>query len=443
MTPTPELPSASEPPPYAPSSGSRLGRLVRKELSETLRDRRTLLTLVLMPLLLYPLLALVVRPVTSARLLEEAAVSYRIAFTTEHDANQIVRFLGQGADLLVQQGMFRKQGQDSAPAGAALLPRLDPVVIEDVEGAVFAGLVDVGVRPRPGPDQGGCYDVLYADDSQVGLEAIRHMGRLCDRADGQLLYNRLVRVGVRPPELLQLAPTPVLRPQPRQESPFLALVPLVLVLMTITGAVYPAIDLTAGERERGTLEVLMAAPVPRLSLLLAKYTAVVMVAVLTGLVNLAAMALSLHLSGLGPRLLGEQGLSMVALVQVFFLLLLFAAFFSAVVLALTSMARSFKEAQAYLVPLMVVALAPGVLSLVPGVRLEGLVLVVPLLNIVLLGRDVFAGMAQPMDAAVVVGATLLYALAAVALAAALFGREAVLSGSPAGRRRWWRWLRRK
>jgi sodium transport system permease protein len=52
------------------------------------------------------------------------------------------------------------------------------------------------------------------------------------------------------------------------------LIPLILILMTITGAVYPAIDLTAGERERGTLETLMAAPVPRLGLLAAKYVAV-------------------------------------------------------------------------------------------------------------------------------------------------------------------------
>ena len=59
------------------------------------------------------------------------------------------------------------------------------------------------------------------------------------------------------------------------------LVPLILILMTITGAVYPAIDLTAGERERGTLEVLVAAPIPRMSLLLAKYVAVLTVALLT------------------------------------------------------------------------------------------------------------------------------------------------------------------
>ena len=79
-----------------------------------------------------------------------------------------------------------------------------------------------------------------------------------------------------------------------------AVVPFILILMTITGAVYPAIDLTAGERERGTLEILVAAPVPRLGLLFAKYVAVVTVAILTALVNLLAMIAVLTWSGLGP-----------------------------------------------------------------------------------------------------------------------------------------------
>ena len=69
-----------------------------------------------------------------------------------------------------------------------------------------------------------------------------------------------------------------------------SLVPLVLVLMTITGAVYPAIDLTAGERERGTLETLMAAPIPRASILMSKFVAVLSVAVLTAMLNLVGMA---------------------------------------------------------------------------------------------------------------------------------------------------------
>jgi ABC-2 type transport system permease protein/sodium transport system permease protein len=207
------------------------------------------------------------------------------------------------------------------------------------------------------------------------------------------------------------------------------LVPMILILMTITGAVYPAIDLTAGERERGTLEALMAAPVPRLGLLFAKYLAVLTVAMLTALVNILGMTITVFSTGLGKALFGEQGLSLGAVAMVFGLLVLFAAFFSAVLLCVTSFARSFKEAQAYLIPLMLVSMAPGFLSIVPGLELNAWLSVAPLANIVLLARDVLAGHAHPLWAFIAIATTWLYAAAALGLAARIFGSDSILYGS--------------
>ena len=202
--------------------------------------------------------------------------------------------------------------------------------------------------------------------------------------------------------------------------------------MTVTGAVYPAIDLTAGERERGTLEVLVAAPIPRIGVLLAKYLAVLTVALMTAAANLVSMTITLSVSGIGRQLFGNDGIPTGVIALVFALLLLFAAFFSAVLLAITSSARSFKEAQAYLIPLMLVSLAPGVLGMMPGVELSGILLVTPLANIVLLGRDLFAFKASGASTVVVVVSTLLYSAAAIAVAARIFGAESVLYSSQSG-----------
>ncbi len=92
--------------------------------------------------------------------------------------------------------------------------------------------------------------------------------------------------------------------------PLTSVIPLVLILMTITGAVYPAIDLTAGERERGTLEVLVSAPVTKLTLLLAKYIAVFVVAVLTAAVNLAMMLATITFSELSTMMVGPSGVQL-------------------------------------------------------------------------------------------------------------------------------------
>ena len=117
--------------------------------------------------------------------------------------------------------------------------------------------------------------------------------------------------------------------------------------------------------------------------------------------------------------------------EIFALLILFAGFFSAVLLALTSFARSFKEAQAYLIPVMLLSLAPGLISLTPGVEFNALLAVTPLLNIVLLARDLFEGSVDPTLATAAVLTTALYALAAIGLAARVFGTDAILYGSEA------------
>jgi sodium transport system permease protein len=98
-------------------------------------------------------------------------------------------------------------------------------------------------------------------------------------------------------------------------------------------------------------------------------------------------------------------------------------------LLVTSFARSFKEAQAYVVPLMVVCLAPGFMSVMPGLELGPLMSVVPLANIVLLSRDVLEGDAPVFYGAVAVLSTILYGGVALALAARVFGSDAILYGS--------------
>ncbi len=427
----------------------RLARLARKELSESLRDRRTVLTLVLMPLLLYPLLAIAFLQLLPPRV-EEAPV-YRVGFVSTQEEEALRQWWDEGRTELLHRDRPKDAGKDYVPELLAPLPELQTSVPADLERAVRLGEIDVGVRlhPRGGLRKGRYPNVecqlLYRTGSALGREAALHLERLTNENNRRVVSEHMrvlqhpavvrLRSVEHPPIPPRADPVHIrargLPDETVKRSHLLpVLVPLVLILMTMTGAVYPAIDLTAGERERGTLEVLVAAPIPRVHLLLAKYVAVLTVAVLTALVNLGMMFLTLSVTGVGASIFGDA-LGPAALVQVLGLLLLFAAFFSAVLLALTSFARTFKEAQAYLIPLMLFCLLPGVAALLPELDLNGPLAVVPLLNIVLLSRDLLAGTASPAAAGVVVLATATYAVAAVALAARIFGTEAVLSSEQA------------
>jgi len=421
-------------------STDRLGRLVRlslKELREILRDRRTIITLILMPLLLYPLLSIAFQRffVSSFSQLQQEP-QYILGFTTGDDAQRITHVLMTGKRRL-DEDSTRLGGQPEADRFQVL-----DHLFTDLPQAVETFEIDVGIRLvrgtnpflDPRQDLSMQWDLVYDRNSQTSRDTVTEIERYVAAANRNFLEARLKRLDVTQPAVpVQLVRHTIDVPHTGGGTVSVAaIVPFILILMTITGAVYPAIDLTAGERERGTLEILVSAPIPRVGLLFAKYVAVLTVALLTATANLVTMTVTVVVSGLGPTLFGNAGVSPGVVAAVFGLLLLFAAFFSAVLLVLTSCARSFKEAQAYLIPLMLVSLAPGVLSLTPGLELKGILLVTPLVNIVLLGRDLFEMRASGAAAVTVVASTLLYAGAAIALAARLFGGESVLYSSQTG-----------
>ncbi|HYV38754.1 MAG TPA: ABC transporter permease subunit/CPBP intramembrane protease [Gemmataceae bacterium] len=457
-------------------SVARVLRLARKELWEILSDRRTILTLVLMPLLLYPLLSFAFRQFLLAYLPRpDADRPYRIGVQDFKQKRQVERFLALSAEVEFERvagiigletpsttggpllaGTLLYAGR-AANEPLGFMSRFDPIkigakprpaiivevrnyIIDDLIRRDIDAAVDVTYAPGVQPSK-SAPQPKHGEDNPVGLDwkitYLVHFSRSRELVaylehQNTLANARVVQAALDRHHVHQTAmPVRILRNAIESDEPIstislTALVPLILILMTITGAVYPAIDLTAGERERGTLEILVAAPVPRMSLLFAKYIAVVVVAMMTATINLAMMLVTLQLNNMTGQVFKQSGVTVELVVELFFLLLLFAAFFSAVLLALTSFARSFKEAQAYLVPLMLVSLAPGVLGMIPGLELKGILAVTPLVNIVLLARDLSEGTATTAVGLIVVSSTLVYAAAAITVAARIFGAEAVL-----------------
>jgi len=431
--------------PAAPRRRDSVGRLARlclKEWRETLRDRRTIVTLVLMPLLVYPLLSLLFQRFLITSLQDSARPAYAIGLESQETLPFVQNYLDHGAELLERQLAEAATIRPDAGPPTAESPRQRPKIhwfsLPGLERAVVEGQIDLAIRLTrvPSDDQTGGLaaathgTLIYRENSALSQAAMEYV-RDCFRAvNDDQLHQQTQALGVRlvlPATLHARAVSGV-----GSAVSLTALIPLILILMTITGAVYPAIDLTAGERERGTLETLMAAPVPRLELLAAKYVAVLTVALLTAGANLLAMTVTLFSSGMDRLVFGVAGLSLLVIAQVLGLLVLFAAFFSAILLALTSFARSFKEAQAYLIPVMLLSLAPGMLSLTPGLEFGPWLALTPLVNIVLLARDVLEGSVDPSLAVLAVCSTLLYAVAAIAIAARIFGTDALLYGSEGG-----------
>lgn len=432
----------------------RLSRLALKELRETLRDRRTLVTLILMPLLVYPILSLVFKTflLSNAGLLAtDEPLVLQIVFGGDGDQAKVEeawRGLLEGMTTIEKTEDLRESDSNDPATSSeeATQPTFtnnrlfanvqnhqwlfvspdDPVSVEDF---VDAGKADIGlyfeISDRK-PWQFGKV-TLYSRTEGVSTAAANYLVSNIEKLNDWDLRKRLSRLNL-PSENALLLTEKTVGPEAaggRKPVPLASLVPLILVLMTITGAVYPAIDLTAGERERGTLETLMAAPVPRMGILFSKFIAVLTVAVLTAVLNLIGMFATVWAFQLDKQL-GAGVLTFPVMLQIFLLLILFAAFFSALLLAVTSFAKSFKEAQVYLIPIILLSLGPGLMAMAPGMSLDGINAVTPMVNILLLARDVIQNQVMVIPALVAVGTTMVYTYLAIRLAAYIFGSDSIL-----------------
>jgi ABC-2 type transport system permease protein/sodium transport system permease protein len=442
--------------------GGRLWRMCLKELRESLRDRRTVMTLILMPILVYPLLSMALQRLLIGSATSKQEEIYIIGIDDEKKQSLVDALLTEGQNLLnagtlspIPPIEFQKKASasdDLVKLGnrneeknehdqSSFDPRkfrLKWIEKPNLTLAVEQGVIDVAFTKlelnvmslRRGNTQSFEAEMQFRQGDARGESAAMMLRRMCQLINDQqyeVLRQNIDSKFSPAVEMKTIGIGSAVDPT----ASIAAVIPLVLILMTITGAVYPAIDLTAGERERGTMEAMIATPAPRFALLLSKYIAVVTVAILTALANLSATWITLSFGGLGQALLGPRGFSLWTLIQILPILVIFAAFFSSILLALCSFAKSFKEAQAYLIPVMLLSLAPGLVTLMPNVEFTTLYAVIPLLNVLLLSRDIMSGTPELVPSVVAVVTTIFYGAASLVVASNLFGSANSAMGSQA------------
>jgi sodium transport system permease protein len=181
--------------------------------------------------------------------------------------------------------------------------------------------------------------------------------------------------------------------------------PFLLVIMALTGAFYPAVDLCAGEKERGTMETLLISPASRSEIVMGKFLTVMLASVMTALLNLVSMGLTglgmaMKFGALTPsparRASGAAAVTLAAptlqaAVWMLVLLIPLAALFGAVCVALAALARSMKEGQYYMTPLYLISMPLIFLSLAPEIELNLFYSLVPITGVALLLRALILG----------------------------------------------------
>jgi sodium transport system permease protein len=395
-----------------------VARVSAGELRRFLRDGPTLLYSIGLPLFLYPALFL--------------------------GLNQVLT-LAQGAKerKVAQVGIPRTAGETRLAGSFALEKKVRLVAIPDPAGgsaaetaasAIKKKSLDALIDPRFDPAGNLAAEVYYSsarDGSVLARERIEKGFSDFRRAE---LRRRGVEAGIAeplldPPEVRGVDITP---PERRLREAMARILPLLLLLMTAIGGLYPALDATVGERERGTIETTLLAPVGRSALIIGKYLPVAALAFLSAALNFTSMSFAswFFLLGAKPDLLGRL-IPPAAVAVGLGAAVLLALFLGAVLCAVALFARSFKEGQSYLGPVLLLVVAPGVASAVPDITLTPLLSVTPLLNLALLLRETLEERLDGRFLGLVLVSSVLYTCLAILAASRLIRRETVLLGAPA------------
>jgi sodium transport system permease protein len=396
-----------------------IGIVYRKELTEAARDRRTVVSTILVPLLLFPVLSV-----------GFGALAVALVGKAKDEVPKVVLRGGEDSPAVVE-GLRKLDKIEIVPATPDWK---DQIINKEIRAAVEipAGFQSDVAQEKS--DTVKIYNYEGEMKSEFASDKVEnYLKEYSDTVVKARLAAKNLPVGVLKP--FEFRRENVAPPEKVSGAAIGGLIGYMVILLCMTGAMYPAMDLTAGEKERGTMETILSSPISRMHLVLGKFLLILTAALGTAALSVLSMGASFsvlsHYTGqtAGGRaaaagLLLKLGPKTV--ISVFLMALPVAVLFSAVLMTIALFAKTYKEAQSYLTPMTFVVIIPALAAMLPGAELTPKLSLIPILNVSLLCKELVAGTYHWNYIGVIFASTCVYAVAALFLAIKMFQRESVL-----------------
>jgi len=388
-----------------------------KELREVLRDRRVLFSTIVSPLLMTPLLLWGVGMMIQQRQESAQRAVIPVAVIAPRGGAELLKALDEG-------GFAVRRVSEPAQAESMLRSRHARAVL----------VVDDRFDEHLHNESTAKVTVLYDPLNDSSREALSRLRALTDRLSAEWVQRRLARRFIAAEFTTPIA---VVTQTIQTENPVGNLVlgiilPYVIVLSAFFGAVSPAFDLVAGEKERGTLETLLATPASRRQIVWGKFLSVTVVCMLAAIFAMLGMLLAFALPA-SSRVFMEQAGRFSISASVLGILLLtlvpLTVFYAAVLTIISTFARNQKEAQTYLIPLSSLVVLPAVASIFVRTESALWVAAVPVLNSAVIIKQVLTGIVDAPLVLLSFSASCVVAVVSVHIATHLFEREKILLSS--------------
>jgi sodium transport system permease protein len=396
-----------------------VGIVYKKELTEALRDRRTVISTILVPLLLFPVLSV-----------GFGALAVALVGKAKGEVPKVMLRGGEDSPAVVE-GLRKLDKIEIVPATSGWK---DQIINKEIRAAVE---IPAGFQSDVAQEKSDTVKIYnYEGEMKSEFASDKVENYLKDYSNTVVkarLAAKNLPVGVLKP--FEFRRENVAPPEKVSGAAIGGLIGYMVILLCMTGAMYPAMDLTAGEKERGTMETILSSPISRMHLVLGKFLLILTAALGTAALSVLSMGASFsvlsHYTGqtAGGRaaaagLLLKLGPKTV--ISVFLMALPLAVLFSAVLMTIALFAKTYKEAQSYLTPMTFVVIIPALAAMLPGAELTPKLSLIPILNVSLLCKELVAGTYHWNYIGIIFASTCVYAVAALFLAIKMFQRESVL-----------------
>ena len=386
-----------------------------KELTDMIRDRRTIFMMVVMPLAVIPLLATTAIKLTQSQIEKAKDKELKVAVIGETAAPELFKRLSKEENFF----LVTMTNADSARAMTAE-QTLDGVVIIPQD---FSEFVE--------GDKQATIRLIFKSSESLNA-ARRRIEAIIDQYDREIVNERIGRLQLDETlfDAIAIEREDVASTEEKFAENAGGFLPYIFIIFGFMGSIYPALDLGAGEKERGTLETILSSPASRFDIVMGKFLVVVLFSIATAFLAMLGVLIMVYqflptietkitqtvMDMLGPR----------RIFIIMSMVLPVSAFFAAVALAISIFAKSFKEAQSMMAPLNIIIILPAMIGMLPGFKLSAVTAAIPILNLSLATKAILGGSADPILIAEVYLS--LFFLAGVSIYGCVkwFNREATL-----------------
>ncbi|MEJ6589778.1 MAG: ABC transporter permease subunit [Crocinitomicaceae bacterium] len=357
-------------------------KIFKKELKDTVRDRRTMLMMLVIPLLLFPVLINIVLGVSTSY--ADSAESKVLKIGVIGDTSDyLVQKLAQIPEsfgpkkIIAYYGDSLKLQNDQKDEKLDLILWYDSRLETQLEAQEKSWIIWAFDKTNLG----------YADRAKSYTQIIETTER----------FKRYEALNI---DEQKLIPFDVIYENTASDQQMLGelaggFLPYIFIAFGFMGCMYPAIDLFTGEKERGTIETLLTTPVHRWKILVGKMLVVVLSGLMASFSALIGLFFSIQFLDMipDPTLVSviTGMLTPSFIVKLFFLLLPLTVFFAGIMVPISVYTKTFKEAQSIIAPMNILVILPAMIGLFPGVELNIATACVPILNIVLTTKSLIAG----------------------------------------------------